>query len=124
MATTKPGQIKIAELDENARLLAVQPGLNEQEEEVPSIRAVPLLELQQSAVRAVEEDVGEEFDSFREELSQIEQMVANPAAYAVMLGETVIYISGENIVVNPPDDDPEAVVADIENENIIFRSEV
>ena len=121
MATTKPNQIKIAELEDTARILAVQTGQNSQEETVPTIRAVPLREIQQNATEAAVEQLQETLDSITAELAQVEQVVSNPAEHAVKLGETVIYVVGENIVVNPPDDDPEAVTVDIENENIIFR---
>ncbi len=123
MATTKPNQIKIAELDDNAKVLAVQTGQNSQEVEVPSIRAVPVRDIQQNAAEAAVEQLQETIGAITAELAQVEQVVSNPAEYSAKLGETVIFAAGENLVINPPNDDPGAVTVDVENENLIFRSE-
>ena len=124
MATTRPNQIKIAELDDSAKMLVVQPGENSQETIVPSIRAVSLpkvlSEEGQEAVTKMYGDVQE----LQEQITDVEQLVKNPADYIVTMEGISMYVVGERFVIDPPEDDPEAVTVDVENENLIFREGV
>lgn len=72
----------------------------------------------------VVENLQNDFTDFREEFSKVENLVTQPYDYIYSLDGTVIYVAGKNLIISPPEDDPDRVTVDVENEELIFKKVV